>query len=545
MNFTSYISNKKRFILPYLSVLISCIIGLVTLSVGIILFSEYVPLSFPSIFSWLIFLGAYAITEYLLIHRFLQISYESDQGRKQFWRYQRICLSLNFMFLVAFFLFGQLTSVYGLPSGAILFMAVPFVAILFGIRIWAIQIYQEVEYVKVTSTLTIFVLNSFPFLIASISIVGYMGYATSSAWGTAITSLVVIGLYAIIIHLMSSFTVRRRQEKIKHKVEHIDVVKMISQSADALLEKVDLVTNEVRKIRLVSEEVSANTSQITQKMVILTMGNEEKSKQIQGISKSLKQTVISMEEILSASESIAHDGGTTSQIANQNKTEVAKASEYLLDISGAVEISLDMSSELIDAMGKINDFVNIIKKIANKTQLLSLNAAIEAARAGGIEGRGFAIVAEEVKKLATASGDAATEVEKAIQEIRSRINDFSEAMNFNAQKVAVAREISRSARLALDSMIESIVKISASTSDILQKIEQAEQDLKDAVEQVYKIFNVIHADFSQYQDTLRSNAELTNIYENVQETNTVIESILEELRYHSREIERLNFSKPK
>ncbi|RMH69729.1 MAG: hypothetical protein D6675_11835 [Gemmatimonadetes bacterium] len=527
----------RRYVAPYLSIWSTTLVALVCAIVSAIWIQDRFPITFASALLGSVALVLNGLIDYHFTRRFL-----STKGitTDRFWKYQYACFSINVVMLVALIGLGHWLKIHSYPWASVIFFGLPLILLLGGIRIWWIQNRETTDFLSLVPTESILVGSFFITLSVSVSIAGYAGYLTHSAGAVVASSLIVVALASTAVHQLLIYLNRRAADQKAQEREKQILTKKIAKLADTTIDQVDQVITELQKIRYMSEEVSENTARITQRMVALTMTNEEKSNHIQEISHSLNMTVESMKHILSISESIAQDGGTASQIANQNRAEVAKASEYLLDISGAVEISLDMSSELIDSMGDVDEFVNIIKKIARKTALLSLNASIEASRAG-VEGRGFAVVAEEVKKLATASGNAADEVEKAIREIRDRISDFSEAMNFNAQKVAVAREISRSARIALDSMINSIVKISNSTADILQKIKRAEQDLRSVVEQAHDIFDTVQLDFGQFQDTLRNNVELTHVYESVLQTSDSVEEMLQQLRRYAQEIEQLNF----
>ena len=99
---------------------------------------------------------------------------------------------------------------------------------------------------------------------------------------------------------------------------------------------------------------------------------------------------------------------------------ISKASTIVKDISVSMN-QLDQSS------GKIGEITNTITDIASRTNLLALNAAIEAARAGS-EGRGFAVLADEIRKLAEASGRAAGEIKKQLKDIQTQIQTTADYM---------------------------------------------------------------------------------------------------------------------
>ena len=109
-----------------------------------------------------------------------------------------------------------------------------------------------------------------------------------------------------------------------------------------------------------------------------------------------------------------------------------------------VEIENELSSELSglkNDASQVKDVLNVIKDIAEQTNLLALNAAIEAARAGE-HGRGFAVVADEVRKLAERTQKSLTEIDMSVSTIVQAINDVSDKMSQNAVKIESLTNIS-------------------------------------------------------------------------------------------------------
>ena len=149
-----------------------------------------------------------------------------------------------------------------------------------------------------------------------------------------------------------------------------------------------------------------------------------------------------------------------------------------MEIKEVVENSAKVIMELNDLSQQIGNFVNTIKAIANQTNLLSLNASIEAARAGEA-GRGFGVVAEQIKKLATESAEASEEVETMIEKVQEQVEEVVGTMAVGAEKVKGVGEMSKRSKNAMQMVMEAIAnaklkieEIESMTSNQVAGIEQ-------------------------------------------------------------------------
>jgi len=155
----------------------------------------------------------------------------------------------------------------------------------------------------------------------------------------------------------------------------------------------------------------------------------------------------------------------TTEAADKNRLTITQSEEKTKTASNAVELMLKIKSTLtsyvalIEAMGgsgqEIGRFVEIIKGIASQTNLLALNAAIEAARAGE-HGRGFAVVADEVRKLAEQSSSSAKDVTMILQTVLQQAGKALEISRQNEEMVSNVQGVADSSRAALENLVQQL-----------------------------------------------------------------------------------------
>jgi methyl-accepting chemotaxis protein len=164
------------------------------------------------------------------------------------------------------------------------------------------------------------------------------------------------------------------------------------------------------------------------------------------------------EEIRDRAEQLESSARELLEAATSSRSAISRAAQTLVVIGADVRSTASTAARLADASAKVGEFVTTISRIARQTNLLALNAAIEAARAGD-HGKGFGVVAEQVRQLAEESALAAREIAGTVGTIRENIASVTDAMTAGEREVTNVGEIATQADSALSEILTGIERV--------------------------------------------------------------------------------------
>jgi methyl-accepting chemotaxis protein len=241
-----------------------------------------------------------------------------------------------------------------------------------------------------------------------------------------------------------------------------DEIGDMSRSLDATIRRLHDIIDGVQH----AANTLADTSRELSNEIADLMGRGQvRAEAMARTSSSIEQMSAASREIAEGSGQVAEASGEARAIAVNGNTRMGASIEATRRVETAVESSTGVITDLSTATDRITEVTQVIREIADQTNLLALNAAIEAARAGE-QGRGFAVVADEVRKLAERTANATAEISTMISAIQSETRDTVSNMEAGNQQVGSGLELAQQAG-------ESLQRINDSISGVAQMIREA------------------------------------------------------------------------
>lgn len=264
-------------------------------------------------------------------------------------------------------------------------------------------------------------------------------------------------------------------------------------------EMVGRVSDIISEVTQTASEVAAASTQIASNSEQISLSMTDQNSQVTQISAAVEEMSASVVEVARKSADASKNAELSGEAASEGGNIVEQTIEEMNLISEAVSASSKSVQDLGERGQQIGEIIGVINDIADQTNLLALNAAIEAARAGE-HGRGFAVVADEVRKLADRTTQATDEISESIQAIQSETTSAVERMSQGTKKVEVGVARATDAGTSLTQivgnarevagMIQSIAAAteeqSATSEEVARSIEQiasVSQQAKDGTDQ--------------------------------------------------------------
>ena len=283
----------------------------------------------------------------------------------------------------------------------------------------------------------------------------------------------------------------------KMRMKLNDTIQTVQQSALQL-------ASASQQLSAGAEETNQASEKITEAVQQIANGAQDQIIRIENSESSLKQASADIRDISANTAAIADKGQLAQSKADIGQKEIANVQAQMDAIHQSIQKSGEIIHQLDGRSKQIEQILSVITQIADQTNLLALNAAIEAARAGE-QGKGFAVVADEVRKLAEESQQSAGQISKLIIEIQKDMNRSARSVEHVKTEAAEGVTMIQHTRDAFKEIAAATGEISAEISDLSASV----TNISASAHQINDSFAANTADIKESTKNTRQAAALT------------------------------------
>ncbi|MHB8170074.1 MAG: methyl-accepting chemotaxis protein [Thermincolia bacterium] len=285
-------------------------------------------------------------------------------------------------------------------------------------------------------------------------------------------------------------------------------------------------------------QTASSVDELSRSIGQIFNGSVEQAQNVNLTSQMVGQMAKGIDEVACNTQKVAEGAKRTAEVADKGGQAISDTIEGMKRIKDTVFESANKIRELGDQSKQIGEIIQVIDDIAEQTNLLALNAAIEAARAGE-HGKGFAVVADEVRKLAERSGKATKEIANLIINIQKGTTNAVQAMEIGTKEVEKGVVLADNAGVALQEIRTTVQETNDQILSITAATEEISASSSEVVMSIDNVAAITQQNTAATQEMAARGTEVTNAITN-------IASIAEESAASSEEIsastEELNAS---
>jgi len=373
---------------------------------------------------------------------------------------------------------------------------------------------------------------------------------TSGIGGAAIFSGVVGIIIALVVAISMAGEVKKvklalqkvaegdltQRIKIKRKDEFgqlensfNDMSEQMSQLISDVDSKSKTIVSVAGNISTITDETKNNTNMVMEAIHNIALGATDQAGSTQQAVNEVENLAKSLNETKQHVDNINEMSGSTGRLSEQGKQMV----NLLIDKSGLTmdksKTTMKVMDEVMSSIDKINYISDVIADITSQTNLLSLNASIEAARAGDA-GRGFAVVADEIRQLADQSRKSTDEIKSIINEVVARATQAEQEMKENNDLIEEQQNAINDTQKLFEEISDSINELIRGLSEIAGLNKQMESNKEAVVGEMTSIASVSEESAAAAEEVNASVDQVNNTMEDIVNYTSELNSIADQLK---------------
>jgi len=326
-----------------------------------------------------------------------------------------------------------------------------------------------------------------------------------------------VGLYLSIINNLA------RVEKATKKIADGDLSARLEIKGNDEMQLIATDFNSMaEKFEALVQQIVSATSQLAAASEEVAVISQESATNLNNQRTEIEQVATAMNEMSATVQEVARSAGDAAGAAANADNEakagnsiVGQASNSIDALAREVENAAEVIQQLANDSETIGSVLDVIKGIAEQTNLLALNAAIEAARAGE-QGRGFAVVADEVRTLAGRTQESTQEIESMIDKLQSGAKNAVAAMEAGQEKATVGVDQTKQAGEALAAITRAVTTINEMNTQIASAAEEQTATTEEMNKNIININQLADETATSAEQSTTASGELSNLASNLQ-----------------------------